>query len=124
MTDVETLTDLVAARVGRGRSMTYRRFEELAIDPDTGYQPSRDTLWKISHGKPIKVDAAIVRAVAAALNLPVERAQRAAAYQYLGLLPSGVAGGIVLHRPEVEAATSSTEEEVRRQQQRAAEDGG
>ena len=120
--ELETLTDLVAARVGRGKPLTYRRFEELAVDPETGHRPSRDTLWKISHGKPIKVDPAIVRAVAEALSLPPERAQRAAAYQYVGLVATEVAGGLVLHEPAVDADTSGVEGAVRQQRERAERD--
>lgn len=114
----ETLSSLVAERVGTGRGMTYRKFEELAVDPKDGSSPSRDTLWKISHGRPIKVNASIVRAVAAALNLPPFRVQAAAAYEYTGLNISEVAGGLVLHAPDIDADTPETEEAVRRQRER------
>lgn len=114
----ETLSSLVAERVGTGRGMTYRKFEELAVDPEDGKSPSRDTLWKISHGRPIKVNPSIVRAVAAALNLPTARVQAAAAYEYTGLNVSEVAGGLVLHDPNVDANTPEVRKAVRRQQER------
>lgn len=119
----ETLTDLVAARVGPGSAMTYRKFEELAVDPKTKHHPSRDVLWKISKGKPVKVDPAIVRAVAAGLGLPEERVQAAAAYQYTGLVATRVGGGYVLHDPAVEGDTAASEKAVQEQRAREAEGG-
>jgi hypothetical protein len=104
--------------------MTYRKFEELAVDPKDGTSPSRDTLWKISHGRPIKVNPSIVRAVAAALNLPPARVQAAAAYEYTGLDVSRVAGGLVLHAPGVDADTPETRKTVRLQQEREEDEGG
>lgn len=92
--EAETLTDLVAARVGDGAQlMTYRAFAQAAVDPGSGYRPSRATLWKIRNGEPIKMDPRIVGAVAAGLGVALERAQAAAAYQYTGFLPAVVGGG-------------------------------
>ncbi|MEU3282143.1 hypothetical protein [Streptomyces antibioticus] len=119
--EAETLTSLVAERVGDGRGMTYREFAEKAVDPETGDSPSRDTLWKIRHGKSIKVDPSIVRAVAAALRLPRTRVQAAAAYQYTGLVLTEVAGGMVLHNPAVEGDTSESRKAVQAQQEREQE---
>lgn len=96
----ETLTRLVADRVGDGRElMSYRAFERRAVDPDSGYQPSRNTIWKIRHGKPVNVDPHLVGAIAAGLGLPPERVQAAAAYQYTGYVASRVAGGVAVHEP-------------------------
>lgn len=81
----ETLTDLVAARVGRGRPMTFDQFEAAAIDPESGTKPSRGVLWKVAQGKPIMVSAEIVQAIAAGLKVDPDRAKRAAALQYVGL---------------------------------------
>lgn|SRR5512134_191392 len=119
----ETLSSLVAERVGTGRGMTYRRFEELAVDPKDKTSPSRDTLWKISHGRPIKVNPSIVRAVAAALNLPDARVQAAAAYEYTGLVATEVAGGYVIHAPTVEGDTTASEKAVQEQRAREVTDG-
>lgn len=120
--EAETLTDLVAERVGEGRGMTYRQFEERAVDRKTGRRPSRDVLWKISKGKPVKVDPAIVGAVAAGLGLPENRVRAAAAYQYTGLIATEVAGGIVLHEPSAEADTDATRKAVGEQQAREADE--
>lgn len=95
----ETLTDLVAARVGEGRALTYRAFEERAVDPQTGYRPSKGTLWKVAKDQPIKLSPDLVRAIAAGLGMPPERVQRAAAYQYTGYVATELGGGTVLHRP-------------------------
>lgn len=121
--ELETLTDLVAARVGPGRDMTYRKFTELAIDPKTKHHPSRDVLWKISKNKPVKVDPAIVRAVAAGLGLPEGRVMAAAAYQYTGLVVTQVAGGYVIHDPAVEGDTAASQKAVQEQRAREAADG-
>lgn len=96
----ETLEQLVADRVGAGRDMTWRQFEDRAVDEESGHRPSRDTLWKIGTGKPVKVDRRVVGAVAAGLRLPLRRVQAAAAYQFFGLVTSDVDGGTVLHAPE------------------------
>lgn len=114
----ETLTQLVAERVGEGRELTYRKFEERAVDPETGRGPSRDVLWKIGTGKTIKVDPAVVRAVAVGLSLPLERVQRAAAYQYTGLVSTEVAGGLILHDPAAGGDTPGSEKAVRQQRER------
>lgn len=60
----ETLEQLVAERVGTGRDMTWRQFEDRAVDEESGHKPSRDTLWKIGNGKPTKIDRRVVGAVA------------------------------------------------------------
>ncbi|AYD81638.1 helix-turn-helix DNA-binding domain protein [Streptomyces phage Kromp] len=98
----ETLEQLVADRVGTGREMTWRQFEERAVDEESGHKPSRDTLWKIGNGKPVKIDRRVVGAVAAGLGLPLRRVQIAATYQITGLVVSEVEGGLVAH----EAGTS------------------
>jgi hypothetical protein len=97
----ETLEQLVADRVGTGREMTWRQFEERAVDEESGHKPSRDTLWKIGHGKPVKIDRRVVGAVAAGLGLPPLRVKIAATYQITGLVVSEVGGGLVAHEPGV-----------------------
>lgn len=102
-TTPETLTRLVADRVGDGRdSMSYRAFEQRAVDPDSGYRPSRNTIWKIRHGKPVNVDPRLVGAIAAGLGLDPQRVQAAAAYQYTGYVASRVVGGVAVLEPGAE----------------------
>jgi hypothetical protein len=93
-TEHETLTQLVADALRGG--LTYRALESKAVDPVTGYHPSRATLWKISKGQDIQLTPSLVRAVAASLGVSPERAQRAAAVQYAGYLPIDVGGATVL----------------------------
>lgn len=99
-TTPETLTDLVAQRVGEGRTLTYRAFEERAVDPQTGYRPSKGTLWKVAHDHPVKPSPDLIRAIAAGLGLAPERVQRAAAYQYTGYVATELRGGTVLSQPD------------------------
>lgn len=122
--DVETLTELVAARVGPGRAMTYSKFQERAIDKESGHRPSRGVLWKIANGERVIIDKELVGAIAAGLNLPLERVQAAAAYQYTGLVATPVNGGLVVHEPGVDADTPRSRDEVRRQRGREPESGG
>lgn len=119
----ETLTDLVAARVGPGSAMTYRKFEERAIDPASGHKPSLGVLWKIAKGERVIIDPELVRAVAAGIGLPEERVQAAAAYQYTGLVATEVAGGYVIHAPTVEGDTTASEKAVQEQRAREVTDG-
>ncbi|MFE5159679.1 hypothetical protein ACFRNT_14385 [Streptomyces sp. NPDC056697] len=96
MTEPETLTRLVAERVGEGREITFRAFEAKAVDPETSYRPSRSTVWKVAKGESIKPSPELIRAFAAGLGLPLGRVQAAAARQYIGLVvedPIGVEAG-------------------------------
>lgn len=95
----ETLTDLVAARVGVGRAMTFDQFEARAIDPKSRTRPSRGVLWKIAKGKPIMLNPELVSAVAAGLGLDRNRVALAAGRQYLGLDAGDPAPGA--HGPDV-----------------------
>jgi hypothetical protein len=80
--DTETLADLMSERAGkRGSGLpTWEQISERAIDPETGYRPSANLLWKVASGQDVKVNPQLVRAIAAGFSLPVERV-RAAAYQ-------------------------------------------
>lgn len=98
----ETLEQLIAERVGRGRQMTWRQFEDQAVDEESGHQPSRDVLWKIGNGKPAKINRQVVGAIAAGLGLPPQRVRIAAAYQLTGLVIAEVEGGLVLHQSGVD----------------------
>lgn len=80
----ETLTQLLRDHVGDGRKYTYRAFLERAIDPETQYTPSRNTVWKVVHGQEIKVNPPLIRALAAGLGMRLDRVQDAAIRQYIG----------------------------------------
>jgi hypothetical protein len=95
--DTETLAGLVLAAVADG--LTYVQLSERAVDPETGYQPSANMLWRVARQKGVKVNPDLVRAIAAGLRIPVERAQTAAAYEFTGLVASGLVGGTAVHMP-------------------------
>ncbi|MEU0659641.1 hypothetical protein [Streptomyces lavendulocolor] len=80
------LTRLVQAQVGDGRPLRIREFAERAVDPETGWAPSKSLVGYIVAGHQVKVTPSLVRAVAAGLDVPLRRVQIAAAEQYLGLI--------------------------------------
>lgn len=103
----ETLTELVASALADG--LTYRAFHERAVDPETGYRPSMDTLHKVSKAKSIRLTPDLVRAIAAGLRVAPLRAQRAAAFQYAGFPATTVDGAQVLRDPDSPAAALEPE---------------
>lgn len=82
----DALTRLVQEHVGRGRRLTFRAFEELAVDPRTGRRISKSTVGNIAAGHQVKLTPEIVRAVAAGLDLPLSQVQAAAIRQYVGIV--------------------------------------
>lgn len=98
-TDAETLTSLVASAAGKGQKLTYEQLAQRSVDPETGYRPSPNLVWRVGSGESIKVNPELVRALAAGLGLPLERVQAAAAYQFTGFVTSELAGGRAVHMP-------------------------
>ncbi|MFF4521294.1 hypothetical protein [Streptomyces bluensis] len=82
--DAETLTRLVDEQAGAGKSMTFVQLAARSVDPETGYQPSANLLWKVASGQDIKINPSLVRAIAAGLGLPPRRVRAAAARQFVG----------------------------------------
>lgn len=95
----ETLALLVSERAGTGREMTYVQLSHRAVDPETGYRPSANLLWKIGSGQDVKINPALVRAIAAGLSYPLERVQAAAAFQFTGYAVTKLGEGFVVHSP-------------------------
>ncbi|MFF6904565.1 hypothetical protein ACFY9Q_01315 [Streptomyces sp. NPDC012389] len=85
--DTETLADLMSERAGkRGSGLpTWEQVAQRAVDPVTEYQPSPNLLWKVASGQDVKINPPLVRAIAAAFALPLDRVQLAAARQFIGL---------------------------------------
>jgi hypothetical protein len=100
-TKTETLASLVAAAVDDG-GITFAQMSARAVDPQTGYRPSPNMLWKVARQKGVKVNQELVRAIAAGIALPLARVQAAAAYEFTGLVSSALDGGTVVHTPGVE----------------------
>lgn len=95
----ETLTELVAEALGNG--LTYDAFEAAAVDKESGEKPARATLWKVAKGLPVQITPELVLAVARGIGVSPERAQRAAAAQYVGYYsPTPVDGGTALRDPD------------------------
>lgn len=82
----DALTCLVQEHVGEGRALRIREFAERAVDPETSWAPSKSLVGNIVAGQQVKVTPALVRAVAAGLDVPLRTVQAAAAEQYLGLI--------------------------------------
>lgn len=87
-TGVETLTHLVASMLTEaGGRDTLDTLTERCIDPESGYHPSRNTVWKLSRPDlafSVKINPELVRAVAAGVGVDQQRAQAAAAFQFTG----------------------------------------
>lgn len=82
MTTPETLAGLISDAAGTGRPLTFEALAQRCVDPESGYTPSANLVWKASRG-PVKIHPALVRALAAGLRLPLERVQAAAAAEYI-----------------------------------------
>lgn len=80
-----TLQDLVSARVGKGRPLTYAAFREAAVDPESGERVSSQVAQSINAGLPIKMSPTVLAAIAAGIGEDPERVRRAAAREYIGL---------------------------------------
>ena len=85
--DTETLAELMSERAGkRGSGLpTWEQVGKKAVDSVTGYRPSPNLLWKVASGQDVKINPPLVRAIAAAFSLPLDRVQLAAARQFIGL---------------------------------------
>ena len=83
---MDALTHVVQAHVGEGRPLRIRQFADRAVDPKTGWTPSKSLVDNIVGGHQVKVTPGLLRAVAAGLGVPLSVVQTAAAEQYLGLV--------------------------------------
>jgi len=84
----ETLSSLVRSQVGPEGEMTYNAFLDRAVDPETGYRPSISIVQRLAKSQPVKINPALVRAIAAGLKgVSLRRAQEATFREYIGELP-------------------------------------
>ncbi|MFH9823076.1 hypothetical protein [Streptomyces bobili] len=81
----DALTRLVQEHVGRGRPLTFRAFEERAVDPVTGYRMGKSTAGEVARGHWIKITPAILRAIAAGIGVDPAVVRAAAYRQYIGI---------------------------------------
>lgn len=81
----DALTRLVQQHVGRGKRLTFRAFEEQAVDPRTGRRISKSTAENVARGHQIKVSPEVLRAIAAGIGVDPAEVRRAAIRQYIGI---------------------------------------
>lgn len=84
----DALTELVQQHVGQGRRWSTRAFAEVAVDPVSGWSPSKSLIGKIIKPLPYEITPALVSALAVGLELPREVVAAAAHYQVIGYTDS------------------------------------
>lgn len=80
----DALTELVRQHVGAGKRWSTREFAEIAVDPDTGWSPSKSLVGKIIAGQGYTITPQLVSALAAGLRLPRQIIAAAAHLQTIG----------------------------------------
>lgn len=80
----DALTELVKQHVGTGRRWSTRGFSEIAIDPDSGWSPSKSLVGKIINDEGYDITPALVSAIAVGLGIDREVAAAAAHFQIIG----------------------------------------
>ncbi|MGI5443352.1 hypothetical protein ACQEV4_40260 [Streptomyces shenzhenensis] len=104
----DALTELVQQHVGTHTGpgkMSVAAFVKVAIDKDTGYQPSNGLIGKIVRGHTFTVDPKLIGALAAGLRLPRPIVAAAAHMQLIGYEESELKSGApakLLRRLDVE----------------------
>ncbi|MFD3717211.1 hypothetical protein [Streptomyces sp. NPDC058674] len=88
----DALTELVRQYVGTGRRWSTRTFVSVAVDPDTGWAPSKSLLAKIIAGQGYTITPQLVSALAAGFDLPREVVAAAAHFQTIGYESRELAG--------------------------------
>lgn len=89
----DALTELVKANVGTGRRWSTREFAAVAVDPESGWAPSKSLVAKIIAGGGYDITPQLVSAVAAALGLDREIVAAAAHLQVIGYTDDELSGG-------------------------------
>jgi hypothetical protein len=91
--------DLIAAVVGPGKAMTVREFSDRAVDPKSGYRPSKSLIGNIIKGQSPQPSPELISAVAAGLGRARAVVEDAAIQQWIRV--GRVAGHPVYHDAEV-----------------------
>ncbi|CAL9594576.1 hypothetical protein SUDANB1_05296 [Streptomyces sp. enrichment culture] len=89
----DALTELVKGHVGAGRRMSTREFAAAAVDPESGWSPSKSLVAKIIAGQGYDITPQLVSAVAAGLELDREIVAAAAHLQVIGYTDAELSGG-------------------------------
>ncbi|MFE3220265.1 hypothetical protein [Streptomyces antimycoticus] len=113
------MADLVRHAV---EGTTYDALTERGVDPKSGYRLPKSTLWRIANAQPVKINPALVRAVATAIDAPIRNVQLAAAQQYVGLVADDPLNAsteeaqvVIAHVPGMRAEDMPRAQEVLRQ---------
>lgn len=78
------LTELVQQQLGPGKRYSMREFAAVAVDPETGWAPSKSLLGKIYAGQGYNITPQLVSALAVGLDLPRDVVAAAAHLQVIG----------------------------------------
>lgn len=78
------LTELVKAHVGPGKRWTLRAFVERAVDPGTGYTPSKSLIGNIIGDLDFKVTPQLISALAVGMDIERKVVAEAAHIQFIG----------------------------------------
>ncbi|MGW6598459.1 hypothetical protein [Streptomyces sp. NPDC055036] len=89
----DALTELVQQHVGIGKRWSTRDFSEIAVDPETGWSPSKSLVGKIISGAGYTVTPKLVSALSVGLALPRDVVAAAAHLQVIGYAESELAVG-------------------------------
>ncbi|MFJ2701843.1 hypothetical protein ACIO3R_01425 [Streptomyces sp. NPDC087428] len=88
----DALTELVTQYVGDGKRWSTREFAQRAVDPDTGWSPSKSLVGKIINGQGYTITPQFVSALAVGFDLPREVVAAAAHFQVIGYTESELTG--------------------------------
>ncbi|WP_413800118.1 hypothetical protein [Streptomyces iranensis] len=101
---------------------TYDALTKRGVDPKSGYRLPKSTLWRIANAQPVKINPALVRAVATAIDAPIRSVQLATAQQYVGLVADDPLNAstedaqvVIAHVPGMRAEDMPRAQEVLRQ---------
>lgn len=89
----DAVTELVSRYVGEGRRFSTREFPLVAVDPESGWAPSKSLIAKIINGEGYKISPQLVGALAAGLGLSREVVAAAAHLQVIGYEESELESG-------------------------------
>lgn len=89
----DALTELVKAHVGRGRRWSTREFSAVAVDPDTGWSPSKSLVAKIIGDQGYDITPQLVGALSVGLGLDRDIVAAAAHLQVIGYTDAELSTG-------------------------------
>lgn len=113
----DALTELVQQHVGTGKQWSTREFSEAAVDPESGWSPSKSLIGKIINGETYTVSPRLVSALAVGLGLSRDVIAAAAHFQVIGYTASELsddAPATLLYKIGVQPGQTSKSQAVAR----------